>query len=286
MMRNSLSFISVVALISVASAACSSYDASAVPPPDGGATNAVATDDTESDGVATADSPLDSAKGTEGAGCGDAAVSPFTHFIPVGKSFHGRDYASWSVEWWKWLIAIPQATSPAEDGDCTQGQSGAVWFLAGANGSAPAKRTCTIPPGKTLFFPLANSICFPCSEDEGCTTPKTEAELVDCTKLEKATSLSVTVDGRPITVDLEPYHLLSKEFSFKGPSTGGIFGTCTVPISTNTCGIPIGDRYAVSDGYWLALRPLKKGKHVLAFKAVVPGTPVLTQDVQYTLTIE
>ena len=37
------------------------------------------------------------------------------------------------------------------------GQSGPVWFLAGTFGST-VTRTVTIPAGKTLFFPILNTI--------------------------------------------------------------------------------------------------------------------------------
>jgi hypothetical protein len=40
--------------------------------------------------------------------------------------------------------------------DCSIGQSGPVWFLAGTTGGAPVVRGCTVPKGKELFFSLLN----------------------------------------------------------------------------------------------------------------------------------
>ena len=36
-----------------------------------------------------------------------------------------------------------------------------MWFLAGTYGSRPAKRTCHVPSGKHLFFPLINYVVMP-----------------------------------------------------------------------------------------------------------------------------
>ena len=38
------------------------------------------------------------------------------------------------------------------------GQSGSVWFLAGIFGGGSATRTCAVPAGKALYFPVLNSV--------------------------------------------------------------------------------------------------------------------------------
>ena len=67
-----------------------------------------------------------------------------------------------------------------EDRDCTngaQGQSGPVWFLTGVLiKGGTAKRDCTVPAGRMLFFPILNIECATL-EDNG----STEEELRDCT---------------------------------------------------------------------------------------------------------
>ncbi len=65
--------------------------------------------------------------------------------------------------------------NPVEDNTgkfCGLGQSGPVWFLAGTFGGT-VERTCTIPAGKALFYPLVNSIWIDCPP------PSTDAELTD-----------------------------------------------------------------------------------------------------------
>ena len=64
----------------------------------------------------------------------------------------------WSAEWWQWVLGIPQATNPQLDttGEfCDVNQPASpFWFLAGTFGG-DAARSCTIPAGKLLFFPLS-----------------------------------------------------------------------------------------------------------------------------------
>jgi hypothetical protein len=215
----------------------------------------------------------------------DGGVSP--KVIAPGALIDGKTYAQQSAAWWQWAIPLPKATSPIAGGDCTQGQSGNVWFLAGTSDGKPASRTCNVPAGKTLFFPLINGVCYPCHEEEGCSTSKTKAELEACVKYD-ATNLSLEIDGVAQT-NLAAHRATSDQFSFKG-SASGMFA-CSGPIGDNTCGIPKGDRFGVSDGYWIAIEPLAAGTHTIKFKATYPGdgtatTPDFVQDVQYTLTVK
>jgi hypothetical protein len=62
---------------------------------------------------------------------------------------------------WQWAFSIPSAQNPIADpngGDCTIGQRGSIWFLAGFGGTTT--RTCSVPAGLTLFFPVINQIGF------------------------------------------------------------------------------------------------------------------------------
>jgi len=66
-----------------------------------------------------------------------------------------------SAEWWQWAFSIPYSVNPLlVDGKCMIGQRGPVWFLAGdGSGSGQAiTRTCDVPEGATLFFPVINFV--------------------------------------------------------------------------------------------------------------------------------
>src|SRR5215510_7055933 len=79
----------------------------------------------------------------------------------------GQTYGRWAAEWWQWALGIPADVNPLTDttGEhCAQRQVDQVWFLAGSASLDPAvpppavDRTCEIPKGKSLFFPLINTI--------------------------------------------------------------------------------------------------------------------------------
>jgi hypothetical protein len=80
---------------------------------------------------------------------------------PVNANAYGNTYGEWSARWWQWLLSIPAATNPNSDttgANCAQEQAGPVWFLAGTFGGSAVTRSCTVPAGKALFFPILNSI--------------------------------------------------------------------------------------------------------------------------------
>jgi hypothetical protein len=75
--------------------------------------------------------------------------------IPVNANAYGNTYGEWSAEWWQWALSIPAAHSPIADTrgkDCTQKQSGPVFYLAGTAGGGAVKRSCTVPKGRLCSF--------------------------------------------------------------------------------------------------------------------------------------
>lgn len=83
--------------------------------------------------------------------------------LPANSKSHGNSYGEWGAQWWIWATEQPFATSPLfdESGEyCQLGQSGSVWFLARILGGGTAERYCSVPAGKSLFFPIANGLSF------------------------------------------------------------------------------------------------------------------------------
>lgn len=77
----------------------------------------------------------------------------------------GRTFSEWDAEWQQWAYSIPVAHHPLFDnGDCTVGQYGRVWFLGGKFctsadpqcGQYKVQRSCTVPRGTYLYFPVDN----------------------------------------------------------------------------------------------------------------------------------
>ena len=112
--------------------------------------------------------------------------------------------------WWQWAFSIPSAQNPIADqngGGCMIGQRGSLWFLAGFGGTTT--RTCSVPAGLTLFFPVINQIGFNspavppatlnCGQDQKSISAKdlrkSVGSFIDSIRLG---DLSVTLDNHPI----------------------------------------------------------------------------------------
>jgi hypothetical protein len=85
--------------------------------------------------------------------------NPNPGVIPPQAHPYGLSYGEWGARWWRWAYAFAVAyfpSSQAGEVDCFLGQSGSVWFLGGSTGEKPFTRSCTIPTGTALFFPIVN----------------------------------------------------------------------------------------------------------------------------------
>lgn len=189
--------------------------------------------------------------------------------IPNVASPLGTSYGEWGAAWWQWAAAIPAGMNPIldETGEyCAVGQSDRVWFLAGTAGLTGVQRTCTVPAGKMLFFPIINVALWPpdCVEEEDCRELVTGImDLVDV--------LEVTVDGVPLQ-DLEQYRADSAPFTIEVADGLQDFGF----------GEPGVFQPAVSDGFWVMLAPLSPGLHEISFRGGVTSFPFET-EVTYDL---
>ncbi len=52
--------------------------------------------------------------------------------LPPNSHAFGKTYGEWSAAWWQWLYSMPTNQHPLYDtAECSEGQSGKVWFLGG-----------------------------------------------------------------------------------------------------------------------------------------------------------
>lgn len=195
---------------------------------------------------------------------------------PPGSKPYGLTYGEWSAKWWQWALSIPTKDNPVvdENGEkCAVGQNDSnVWFLAGTGGGE-ASRSCNIPAGKAILFPSLNVEC-----DYKTPDLKTEADLRKCAKADqdKATNLQAAVDGVAIP-DLKKYRVQSPLFNMTAPGD-------------NVMGIPPGMTQAISDGFWILLKPLPVGKHTIEFSGSLvdftsTGPINFVSDAKYDITI-
>lgn len=181
--------------------------------------------------------------------------------VPPGKAIAGASQEEWSKRWWHWALSFDDEASPVADTDgqlCASGQSGPVWFLAGGYGSQRTVRSCRVPAGKTLFFPLVNVITFPPDDErEACASLMLRAE----DQTEAPAALVLELNGRRFQ-GLEAHR----------QATRGCFLVA-----------PDDDAPAAGNGYYVALGPLKAGRYTLNFGGILPG---LQQAVTYTLDVK
>jgi hypothetical protein len=191
---------------------------------------------------------------------------------------YGKTYGQWSARWWQWAISIPANENPllqAGEVDCGIGQEGPMWFLAGNFGGA-VERSCTIPRGKALLFPLLNAFYFN-GPDEDFTVDEKRAELDFF--LDLSCQLDSSLDGLPTTYALVTARVQSPTFNVEFPED-------------NIFGVPAGhvDDEVVSDGHWVIIPALPPGEYEIHFGGAFcdPETsdPIfMPVDVTYFVTV-
>ena len=203
--------------------------------------------------------------------------------IPADSVIYGRTYSEWSAEWWQWALSIPVATHPLFDkGDCSVGQSGPVWFLGGSFASNTDVRSCTVPAGKMLFFPILNGEDSDVEEsfNNGCSDPTFGSSIVGlrrcATAGQEGLSVRATIDGVAVPNIARTFRFQSPAFSFTIPDDNLFKATTGNPYLAGTY-------LSVGDGYYLMLSPLSQGKHTIHFKGSAPNG--FTLDITYHLTV-
>jgi uncharacterized protein len=179
----------------------------------------------------------------------------------------GQSFSEWSAAWWQWAYSFDAAESPltAEGAtDCTAGQQGPVWFLAGSRTGVGAKvRSCNVPTGKALFFPVLNLIYLN-EPGENLTVAEKRSVLggvLDDSEPgfladfglpgSEACDLQVTLDGASLTDAVPMARVQSPPFRLE---------TTDDPV-----GFPpnLVDEEAISDGFYVMLPALSAGAHTL-----------------------
>jgi hypothetical protein len=192
--------------------------------------------------------------------------------LPPESHALGKTYGEWAAAWWQWALAIPAAVNPLNDAtgaNAAIGQSGPVWFLAGAGATANVTRTVTVPTGKALFFPIINTLWTTYPTDP----PITIQEIRDILEwvTSDITGVACEIDGVPVK-NLPAYVHQSPVFSVTMPAD-------------NFQGVPAGS-YApcIDEGYYLLLAPLPPGQHTIHFAGTSPDLG-FALDITYHLTV-
>lgn len=191
---------------------------------------------------------------------GQGRPAPAVTLIAPGKPVAGASQEEWSKRWWRWALSFDEDEGPLADpdgSDCALGQQGPVWFLAGTYGTARTVRSCRVPAGKTLFFPLVNTITLPPEdEEESCASLKRRAAQLTAAPA----GLVLEVNGRRF-----------KSLTAHRQATQRCFRMLD------------DDSLAAANGYYVAIGPLKPGRYTLNFGGILSD---VSQAVTYTLDVE
>jgi hypothetical protein len=193
----------------------------------------------------------------------------------------GQPAKELSAEWWQWVWSIPGSVNPLLDatGDfCAVGQRGDVWFLAGNFGGTTV-RTCIVPEGKTLFFPVVNLGPFDspnqCGQGPESLGSVKDMRALAAASIDGATNLSVTLDGERVK---QTQRVKSEVFEVSMPPDNVFVFLGITPCDPGVYSP------AVDDGYYVHIKPLETGSHTLHIHAELPDSAFVL-DVTYNLTV-
>lgn len=217
-----------------------------------------------------------------GAGPSSKIYDRVPHIAPINTQPEGQTYGRWAAAWWQWALGVPAAVNPVSDisgANCAQRQVDEVWFLAGSFSSNPTVRTCNIPAGKSLFFPLINNVYVAFLNDP----PETRTEdyvraHASCTEPVK---ISASIDGltvfNPTQFFTGPSGSQSPFFNAQMPP-GNVFGADETVVPELVLSP------SAEQGYYLFVRPLPPGSHTIHW--IASGcTAGNIQDITYHLKI-
>ena len=200
---------------------------------------------------------------------------------PESKPY-GMSYEQHVINFWKWLISLPEAKNPWQDENgakCTSGQLGtdsSVFYLSG-NGGGKSERTCEVPAGKSLLIPVSP---MEISDKEAPNTSVDDLHRIAKKDQDSVTSLYLKIgDNVYNRENLTNYRMHTGEFGVTFPKNA-IFGV-----------LEPGPSKAVADGYYVITEPLAKGNYTIAYKSslICPGTdcmePNFAQDIKYTIMV-
>jgi hypothetical protein len=185
---------------------------------------------------------------------------------PIQSTPHGKTYSQWSAAWWQWALQTEASINPLLDkGSCRSGQSGNVWFLGGTLGgdNQAITRECTIPPNKSLYFPLINYFygAFLNDPPEQRTVEYVRASVA----CQPATQLKVEIDGVAVANPAQ-YFVKSPVFKVKLP-VDNVFGLKEGVGPNQALKLILSP--SVDQGYYLFLKPLKPGRHTIRWEATI-----------------
>jgi hypothetical protein len=195
-----------------------------------------------------------------------------------GNIIGGKPLEEWAKQYWIWWMTVPETIpkDPTTNLDsCFMGfdSEGVMIFLVNAYQITYNTR-CTIPSDRHILVPLLVGECDPTVPD-----PRGKSENIQdkwaCAKdaNEVFKAWQVVLDNR-ILYKNSGNEIVNQNLTQQILVRNSSVFTLNIP-DINRYGAPAGSYPAVVDGYYLVLKPLSVGEHILEYSIVheipVPG---------------
>jgi hypothetical protein len=204
----------------------------------------------------------------------DLKSSDASLVFPVNSHPYGKSYAEWGESFFRWQVGFDCAHYPYYDQTGAlqnQNQHGSVFFLAGA----PLKpvplttnREVTVPANVSLFVPLIyyySNTCAAAPMDDLVGDVTGFVGLMD--------QLTLTIDGEPVTAT--NYQTITPVFTY---TANADLANCTGDLCFD------GLQHDVAlGGYWVILKKLSPGRHVIHTTGGASAVFPLLKDVIWTI---
>jgi hypothetical protein len=191
------------------------------------------------------------------------------------KIFQANKVSELGDRWWQWISGLDSTViDPFTDigqAGCDVGlqDNGKLLFLVGSNrdektGDFPVHK-CDVKKGTSILFPIVNVVC---------DTLEINTPFFGAKEQDQRTCANDLLDKAPIA----ELHVTIDGFEVKNPeqyridSPAGGFNINAV--ENNPVGIPAGSGSGVSDGFWILLKKLQPGEHIISFSGVLDFTEV------------
>jgi hypothetical protein len=203
------------------------------------------------------------------------AIANTDGIVSKDEKVYGKSLGEYASLWWQWASSMPASESPVKDmtgSKCELNQNGQVWFLAGGYGSSKITRTCSIPKDNYVFFPVINMVSFPSpSKRLTCDGAKASVAMNN----DNLRAFAVTIDG---------YKIVNPVFHrYSSPTCFDLLAW----QSKNKSSLSLYP--AATDGYWVMLKPMALGKHIIKFRAEYDNPDhrygLMVQAIEYQIEI-
>jgi hypothetical protein len=190
-------------------------------------------------------------------------IDPYT--FPVNSSPYGTLFKDWVAKWSAWQNTIPKSqnwnfqNAPGvkyvpEDCSYLQNPASPVFLLpyVGAERGSVATMTCNVPHNKAMLINIDGGTS---DYSDPTVKTKTPAELIRLVTKSNIypNSFGITLDGHPLA--------LTNDEAYKVQT--GLFNL-TLPAN-NLWGEPAGPDQAITQGWWVMLKPLPPGQHTVHY---------------------